>query len=290
MHAFRVIHPEYHHVFERFIKELNESGSFAGVTIDVRKDGSTFATDVIGSRITYKGKKCYLAVIRNATERAQAQQALADSEQQLSDIIEFLPDATFVIDTNGKLIAWNKAVEQMTGVKKEDMLGKSDYAHAVPFYGKPRPILIDLVLQRDKKWEQKYLNISEKDGMLVASEAFLPLLGEGGRYIAATASKLYDTQGKVVGAIESIRDVTDAKNTALDRERLIVELREALSEVKTLSGLLPICASCKKIRDDKGYWNQIESYIHEHSEAQFSHSICPDCVKELYPDMDVSKK
>lgn len=70
-----------------------------------------------------------------------------------------------------------------------------------------------------------------------------------------------------------------------ERQRLINELETALSEVKTLSGLLPICSSCKRIRDDKGYWNQIESYIHEHSEAQFSHSICPDCVKKLYPDL-----
>jgi len=70
-----------------------------------------------------------------------------------------------------------------------------------------------------------------------------------------------------------------------ERQRLIDELEKALSEVKTLSGLLPICSSCKRIRDDKGYWNQIESYIHKHSEAEFSHSICPDCVKKLYPDM-----
>jgi hypothetical protein len=65
---------------------------------------------------------------------------------------------------------------------------------------------------------------------------------------------------------------------------LIRELQEALTMVKLLSGLLPICASCKKIRDDKGYWTQIESYIRDHSEAEFSHGICPDCMKKLYPD------
>jgi Membrane-associated sensor domain len=70
------------------------------------------------------------------------------------------------------------------------------------------------------------------------------------------------------------------------REKLIKELQTALVEVKTLSGLLPICAQCKKIRDDKGYWNQIESYIQEHSDAKFSHSICKECAKELYPDLD----
>ena len=69
-----------------------------------------------------------------------------------------------------------------------------------------------------------------------------------------------------------------------DKSKLIIQLQASLSEIKKLSGLLPICSSCKKIRDDKGYWNQIESYIREHSEAEFTHSICPECSKKLYPD------
>ena len=71
------------------------------------------------------------------------------------------------------------------------------------------------------------------------------------------------------------------------REKLINELQEALAKVKTLSGLLPICANCKMVRDDKGYWKQIESYIRDHSEAEFSHSICPACVKKLYPELNI---
>lgn len=73
----------------------------------------------------------------------------------------------------------------------------------------------------------------------------------------------------------------------VDKEKSVViaELKKALEEIKTLSGFLPICASCKKIRDDKGYWNQIEVYISEHSEAEFSHGICPACVQKLYPDI-----
>ena len=70
-----------------------------------------------------------------------------------------------------------------------------------------------------------------------------------------------------------------------EREKLIEELQEALASVKTLRGLLPICSSCKKVRDDRGYWNQIESYVHAHSEAAFSHSICPDCEKKLYSEL-----
>jgi len=77
------------------------------------------------------------------------------------------------------------------------------------------------------------------------------------------------------------------KHTVKEKTEAIERLNKALEEVKTLSGFLPICASCKKIRDDKGYWNQIEAYISEHSEAQFSHGICPECTKTLYPDFQV---
>jgi hypothetical protein len=75
------------------------------------------------------------------------------------------------------------------------------------------------------------------------------------------------------------------KQTEKEKSETIVKLNKALEEVKTLSGFLPICASCKKIRDDKGYWNQIEAYISEHSAAEFSHGICPECIEKLYPDI-----
>lgn len=81
------------------------------------------------------------------------------------------------------------------------------------------------------------------------------------------------------------RDIKKRIATEMEKERLILQLQKALNEVKTLSGLIPICAQCKKVRDDKGYWNQIESYLHQHSGADFSHSICPDCLKILYPDV-----
>ena len=77
------------------------------------------------------------------------------------------------------------------------------------------------------------------------------------------------------------------KEKTQDLEKTVAELQNALSEVKSLSGLLPICSHCKKIRDDKGYWNNIEAYIHEHSEAEFSHGICQECAKKHYPDYDL---
>jgi PAS domain S-box-containing protein len=93
--------------------------------------------------------------------------------------------------------------------------------------------------------------------------------------------------GSPLRVIGTHSDITERKEHESEREKLISELNVALANVKKLSGLLPICSHCKKIRDDKGYWNQIESYIHRHSEADFSHSICPECAKKHYPDFDI---
>ncbi len=84
--------------------------------------------------------------------------------------------------------------------------------------------------------------------------------------------------------ITFVRDISERKRNERERERLIAELQDALANIKTLSGLLPICSSCKKIRDDKGYWNRLETYIETHTEADFTHGICPDCARKLYPE------
>ena len=85
------------------------------------------------------------------------------------------------------------------------------------------------------------------------------------------------------------KEVEERKRAQIEKDKLIVELQEALSEVNTLSGLLPICAGCKNIRDDNGYWNQLESYFKKHSQVEFSHGLCPDCVKKFYPDIDLDE-
>ncbi len=96
----------------------------------------------------------------------------------------------------------------------------------------------------------------------------------------------YLIKGQTDGSLlaKAIRYALERKNLENEKEQLIRELQESLAKVKLLSGLLPICAACKKIRDDKGYWNQVETYLIEHSEAKFTHGICPDCGKKLYPE------
>ncbi len=150
-------------------------------------------------------------------------------------------------------------------------------------------------------------NLPDLDGLEIirrinqweAAPAVLMLTGAGNEAVAVEAMKLgaadyvvkdaeagyLNLISTIIGrAIEHKRLVENKKQWDAERERLIVELKEALANVKRLSGLLPICAACKKVRDDQGYWSQVEVYIHEHSEAAFTHSICPDCFTKLYPE------
>lgn len=104
------------------------------------------------------------------------------------------------------------------------------------------------------------------------------------RWIANRAYPVKDAEGSVHIVTGIAEDITARKQTEEERERLVRELQAAVSKVKQLSGLLPICSSCKRIRDDNGYWNQIELYIHEHSDAEFTHGICDECGMKLYPE------
>lgn len=139
-------------------------------------------------------------------------------------IIEFLPDATFVIDRSGAVIAWNRAIEEMTRIRKEDILGQSGYVYALPFYGERRPILIDLVLAGDPHFERTYDFTSREENTLYAEVFSSAIHGGRGAYLWGKASPLFDDEGKVVGAIESIRDITERKHAELElkssRERL----------------------------------------------------------------------
>ncbi len=105
------------------------------------------------------------------------------------------------------------------------------------------------------------------------------------RWLMSRGRPLRDANGKAIRFIGIVLDITERKQFEAEREKLIKELQYALDNVKTLQGLIPICASCKKIRDDKGFWNQVEGYISQHTDAKFTHGICPDCAKKLYGDV-----
>ena len=173
----------------------------------------------------------FIAIYHDLTELKKAEEAIIKSERRLADIINFLPDATLVIDRDGKVIAWNRAMEDMTGIKAEKILGKGDYEYAIPFYGERRPILVDLVFKPRQELEQKYAQI-KRTGSVLVGETYVPKLQGGARYLLGTASILHDLKGNAVGAIEIIRDITDRK---LGEEELqkAKEAAEAATQAKS---------------------------------------------------------
>jgi PAS domain S-box-containing protein len=165
-------------------------------------------------------------VFRDVTERNRAEEALRESEQRLFQIIDFLPDATFAIDLDGKVIAWNRAIEEMTGVKAERMLGRGHHEYALPFYGIRRTVLIDLVFTSDEETKSKY-HFIKKEGDILWAEGDVPVKGEEPRVLWGKARPLHDSEGNIVGAIETLRDITERKLAEEERMRLATAIEQS---------------------------------------------------------------
>ena len=186
----------------------------------VRKDGKTIWIEQQNVPIYDKGGNIIAieGIARDISDRKQTEKFLKKVEERLQtalhqvmDIIEFLPDATFVIDREKNVIAWNRAIEEMTGVPKKDIIGKGNGEYSFPFYGLPKQMLIDAVLDRD---ENSGILDGEpgNKGAQVITEIYAPCLYQGnGAYLWSAVSPLYDSRGNLVGAIESFRDITERK-------------------------------------------------------------------------------
>jgi len=216
---------------------------------------------------------------RQIIKRQQEQETLRVSEGALRQAntewvrtFDAVPDLVMILDDKHRIVKANKAMADKLGVAPGEATGLTCYEHVhgtkAPPSGCPHSLLLG-------------------DGREHSAEIFEERLG--GDFIV-TVNPLHDAKGRLVGSVHVARDITERKAAEKEREKLIRELKDALANVKQLSGLLPICSGCKKIRDDKGYWNRIENYIQDHSEADFSHGICPECVKKLYPDLNIDDK
>ena len=212
-------------------------------------------------------------VIQDITQNKLAEQQLRHSEEKFRLLFESAKEAFYFSSVQGKFIEANQSFFKLFGMEKED-LNK--------LWAK------DIYLNPDDR--SKFIDIIEKHGFVKDFE--VKLMDRTGNVmdcqISATVRRSMD--GSIEGYQGIIRDTTEMKQKDLEKERLIADLQKALAEVKKLSGLLPICMHCKKIRDDQGYWKQMEEYLAKHSEAQFSHSICRECAEKYYPDMDVYDK
>ncbi|MCF8087919.1 MAG: PAS domain S-box protein [Desulfotignum sp.] len=214
-----------------------------------------------------------LGIARDITRRNQAEEALRNSEEKFRILFESSKEAFYFSSVQGKFIEANQSFFNLFGMEKEDLNN---------LWAK------DIYLNLNDR--SKFIDIIEKHGFV--KDFKVKLMDRNGNVmdcqISATVRRSVD--GSIDGYQGIIRDTTEMKQKDLEKERLIADLQKALAEVKKLSGLLPICMHCKKIRDDQGYWKQMEEYLAKHSEAQFSHSICRECAEKYYPDMDVYDK
>ncbi len=165
-----------------------------------------------------------------AAEQRLIEQIIDISEIRLAQILDYLPDPTWAIDKAGRVLAWNKAMEKLTGIPAEDMIGKGDYEYALPFYGERRPVLVDLVIQRATGIENRYRRMF-KDGPRLEAESFHPNLGDGGVYLMSSAQPLFNAAGEVVGAVESVRDITAIKRTEVALKEGEERLRDILDNL-----------------------------------------------------------
>jgi PAS domain S-box-containing protein len=221
-----------------FLKRVRNAGNqipfilFTGrgreeVVIQALNEGADFYLQKGGDTVPQFAELAHK--VRLAVEQRRAESSIRDHERREQEIINFLPDATFAIDMNGTVIAWNRAIEEMTGVPAGQMLGKGNYEYALPFYGERRPILINLLFATDDEIRNRYSDIV-RDGTMLTAETTLPRPRGEQRTLWAKASPLYDMDGNVVGAIEAIRDITGRKTAETELRKSHDELEERVNQ------------------------------------------------------------
>lgn len=194
--------------------------------------------------------------------------------------------ATFIVSPEHKVIFWNKACEELTGIRASQILMTRNHWHA--FYDEKRPCLVDIVIDGnifDLPDHYQHFGESKLAKGGIRAEGWYENLGGQKRYIIFDAAPIYNEAGELVSAIETLQDITDIKKNEQANEDLIANLEVNIAKNLALRGYVPICSSCKNIRDKSGGWVSLESYFRDKADLLFSHGICPDCSRELYPEL-----
>ncbi|MBA4373648.1 MAG: hypothetical protein C0402_12410 [Thermodesulfovibrio sp.] len=209
----------------------------------------------------------FQAMARNILELKKAEEDARKREKQLYDITSHLAEGIYVFDERGIFSFMNQEAERLTGWTYEELKGK--VVHNIIHHKKSDGSLLPIE-------ECKMLHVI-KSGEIYSSSDEIFINKDGNIFPISVISSPIVENGKIIAAVTAFRDLTQQKQLENEREKLVQDLHESLKTIKTLQGILPICSTCKKIRDDKGYWSQLEVYISNHSDAQFSHGYCPEC-------------
>lgn len=237
----------------------------SGIWRHQKKDGTIITVDVRSHSITWDGKIARLVMIHDVTERLRIEEELRIQKAYFERLFNAMPEGVALIDKSGHIRNVNKAYEHIFGFTREEVLGRNVTSISVPqeYIAEVNDSLEAVMNGVGISLETRRVR---KEGTVIDLS------------IIATPIDLGADQ-RMVYAI--YRDITQRKRSEKEREELIEQLQKAIAEVKTLSGLLPVCAWCKKVRDDQGYYHQIETYIAAHSGATFTHGICPDCLESV---------
>ena len=194
----------------------------------------------------------------------------------LAAIVDSLGEAVIGTDQAGIITSWNASAERLYGYAAEEAIGKAIELVVPPALHQETRLLLEGVRQ---------------GGQMAELDTTVRLRRDGTRVdVSSAISPVKDETGQVIGAAILAVDITERKEAEAERKKMIQELHETLAQVRSLRGLLPICSSCKKIRDEKGHWQALETYISGHSQAEFSHSICPSCAQRLYSEFMDNQK
>jgi PAS domain S-box-containing protein len=240
-----------------------------------RADGSIRDVEVFASRIDTEGKELIHSIVHDITDRKTAEKELANKRQRLAYILEGTNVGTWEWNVQTGETIFNERWAEIIGYSLEEIKPLSIETWKKFSHPDDMKVSNDLLERHFKKESPYYeceVRMRHRDG------SWVWVLDRGK---VAT----WTQDGKPLIMSGTHQDITNRKRAEEELEKERSRLRKALDEVRTLRGILPICSNCKKIRDDKGYWNQIESYIRDHSEADFSHSLCPECAKKLYPEL-----
>lgn len=185
----------------------------------------------------------------------------------LAAIVDSAEDAIISKNLDGIIQSWNPGAERMFGYTRSEMIGQP-MLRLLPKGSEDEELTILARLRAGEHICNFQTIRRHKDGRLVP--------------VSLTISPVRDHQGRIIGASKIARDITAERDFMISQNALIERLQSALAEIKTLRGLLPVCMHCKKIRDDQGFWQQMEAYFHRHTNVEFSHGLCPECLQKHY--------